>query len=83
MNNSNRFKKKKKTEGSSSSFPKNGDDFSEFRETMESNVVNDSEELPEHACAYCGISDPACVVRCNKTKKWFCNGRGNTSGRLV
>ncbi|KAM3179369.1 hypothetical protein ACTXT7_000673 [Hymenolepis weldensis] len=82
LNNSNRFKKKKKTEGSSS-FPENGDDFSEFRETMESNVVNDSEELPEHACAYCGISDPACVVRCNKTKKWFCNGRGNTSGSHI
>lgn len=41
----------------------------------------ESVELPEHACTYCGISDPACVVRCNKTKKWFCNGRGNTSGR--
>ncbi|VUZ40810.1 unnamed protein product [Hymenolepis diminuta] len=83
LNNSNRFKKKKKAEGSSSSFPENGDDFSEFRETMESNVVNDSEELPEYACAYCGISDPACVVRCNKTKKWFCNGRGNTSGSHI
>ncbi|KAM7537063.1 hypothetical protein Aperf_G00000067545 [Anoplocephala perfoliata] len=40
-------------------------------------------ELPEHACTYCGISDPACVVRCNKTKKWFCNGRGNTSGSHI
>ncbi|CAH8433276.1 unnamed protein product [Schistosoma rodhaini] len=40
-----------------------------------------SVDLPEHACAYCGIHDPACVVFCNTTKKWFCNGRGNTSGR--
>ena len=38
-------------------------------------------ELPKHACAYCGIHDPAAVVFCNRTKKWFCNGRGNTSGR--
>ena len=38
-------------------------------------------ELPPHACKYCGIHDPAAVVMCNTTKKWFCNGRGNTSGR--
>lgn len=31
--------------------------------------------------SYCGIHDPACVVYCNTSKKWFCNGRGNTSGR--
>lgn len=30
---------------------------------------------------YCGIHDPSCVIYCNTTKKWFCNGRGNTSGR--
>lgn len=41
------------------------------------------QELPAHACAYCGIHDPAAVVMCNTTKKWFCNGRGNTSGRCV
>ena len=41
------------------------------------------QELPAHACAYCGIHDPAAVVMCNTTKKWFCNGRGNTSGRYV
>ena len=39
------------------------------------------QELPPHACKYCGIHDPAAVVMCNTTKKWFCNGRGNTSGR--
>lgn len=33
--------------------------------------------------SYCGIHDPNCVVMCNSTKKWFCNGRGNTSGRYV
>lgn len=36
----------------------------------------------QHACAYCGIHDPAAVVQCLQTKKWFCNGRGNTSGIL-
>jgi len=40
-------------------------------------------DLPKHACAYCGIHDPACVVFCNMTKKWFCNGRGNTSGSHI
>lgn len=38
-------------------------------------------EVAAHACAYCGISDPASVVLCTNSKKWFCNGRGNTSGR--
>jgi regulator of nonsense transcripts 1 len=40
-------------------------------------------DLPKHACSYCGIHDPACVVFCNTTKKWFCNGRGNTSGSHI
>ncbi|XP_028967713.1 regulator of nonsense transcripts 1 [Galendromus occidentalis] len=37
-------------------------------------------ELPQHACKYCGIHDPGCVMQCNICKKWFCNGRGSTSG---
>ena len=41
------------------------------------------QELPLYACSYCGIHDPAAVVMCNATKKWFCNGRGSTSGRYV
>ena len=45
--------------------------------------VTETKELPEHACAYCGIHDPMAVVMCNTTRKWFCNGRGNTSGRYV
>ena len=36
-------------------------------------------ELPAHACAYCGVYAPACVVRCVRTGKWFCNGRGSSS----
>jgi regulator of nonsense transcripts 1 len=27
------------------------------------------------ACAYCGISNPSCVVKCKKTQKWFCNSK--------
>jgi len=42
-------------------------------------------ELPEHACRYCGIHSPSSVVRCifPSCKKWFCNGRGNTSGSHI
>ncbi|XP_064459789.1 regulator of nonsense transcripts 1-like [Ornithodoros turicata] len=39
-----------------------------------------TKDLPEYACKYCGIHDPGCVVQCNICKRWFCNGRGNTSG---
>ncbi|CAA6673842.1 unnamed protein product [Spirodela intermedia] len=39
----------------------------------------------EHACRYCGVANPACVVRCNmpSCRKWFCNSRGNTSGSHI
>ncbi len=40
-------------------------------------------ELPSHACAYCGLHDPASVVKCVSTDKWFCNSRGNTSGSHI
>lgn len=40
-------------------------------------------ELPYHACKYCGIHEPSTVVMCNVCKKWFCNGRGNTSGSHI
>ena len=40
-------------------------------------------DLPEYACAYCGLSDPACVVKCVDSGKWFCNGRGNTSASHI
>ncbi|KAK9474352.1 P-loop containing nucleoside triphosphate hydrolase protein [Dipodascopsis tothii] len=39
--------------------------------------------LPEHACAYCGIYTPACVVQCAQCQKWFCNSRGNTSSSHI
>ncbi|KAL1454067.1 hypothetical protein WDU94_010357 [Cyamophila willieti] len=42
-----------------------------------------NKELPPHACKYCGIHDPAYVIMCNICKKWFCNGRGHTSGSHI
>jgi len=39
--------------------------------------------LPVHACSYCGIHDVNVVVQCQTSKKWFCNGRGNTSGSHI
>ena len=39
--------------------------------------------LPSHACAYCGIYNPACVVRCSSTGKWFCNARAGSSGSHI
>ncbi|GMH09266.1 hypothetical protein Nepgr_011107 [Nepenthes gracilis] len=42
-------------------------------------------DFMEHACKYCGVQNPACVVRCNvpSCRKWFCNSRGNTSGSHI
>jgi len=42
-------------------------------------------DFTEHACRYCGVQNPACVVRCNvpSCRKWFCNSRGNTSGSHI
>ncbi|WWC92379.1 uncharacterized protein L201_007336 [Kwoniella dendrophila CBS 6074] len=37
----------------------------------------------EHACAYCGIHNPQCVVKCLHCSKWFCNSRGNTSASHI
>ncbi|KAK0530268.1 ATP-dependent RNA helicase [Tilletia horrida] len=40
-------------------------------------------DLPPHACAYCGIHNPSCVVRCLICNKWFCNSRSSTSGSHI
>ncbi|WVR08657.1 hypothetical protein IAU60_005715 [Kwoniella sp. DSM 27419] len=37
----------------------------------------------EHACNYCGIHNPQCVVKCLHCNKWFCNSRGNTSASHI
>jgi hypothetical protein len=37
----------------------------------------DFDKLPAHACAYCGIHEPECVVKCGAKdcNKWFCNAK--------
>ncbi|CDZ97219.1 atp dependent helicase [Phaffia rhodozyma] len=37
----------------------------------------------EHACSYCGIHNPSCVVKCLICQKWFCNARGTTSASHI
>ena len=54
----------------------------QFEEDDEEGYYN-NKDLPAHACKYCGIHDPGCVVTCNVCKKWFCNGKGNTSGSHI
>ncbi|KAJ4953511.1 hypothetical protein NE237_030343 [Protea cynaroides] len=57
-----------------------------FEETGEDeNYEYGKGNLTEHACRYCGVQNPACVVRCNvpSCRKWFCNSRGNTSGSHI
>lgn len=51
----------------------------------EESVEYSKRHLPEHACKYCGIHNPACIMRCNvpSCRKWFCNSRGNTSGSHI
>ena len=52
----------------------------DFKETFdEDNAApyESSFQLPVHACKYCGIHNPASVVRCLKTGKWFCNSSSN------
>jgi len=57
-----------------------GEDFQEFTKNRDREI-----ELPEHACKYCGIHNPCSVVHCisQGCKKWFCNGRGSTSGSHI
>lgn len=34
-------------------------------------------------CAYCGIDNPACIVKCVTCNKWFCNTRGGSSSSHI
>ncbi len=46
-------------------------------------ATDDLVNLPEWACAYCGIHRPACVVQCVTTGRWFCNGRANRAASCI
>lgn len=61
----------------------NGSADLQFEEDDEDNALCQLDVLPGHACKYCGIHDPGTVVKCNNCKKWFCNGRGSTSGSHI
>lgn len=52
-------------------------------EAEEDDLAFENQDLPAHACKYCGAHDPATVVFCNMCKRWFCNGRGHTSGSHI
>lgn len=54
----------------------------QFEEEDDESVLP-AQELPQHACKYCGIHEPSTVVMCNICKKWFCNGQGSTSGSHI
>lgn len=54
------------------------DDYDD--EDDEDDDESDDEELPEHACAYCGIHSPASVAKCLGCSKWFCNAKAPGSG---
>jgi len=69
--------------GQGSEYRKGGDEGSvagtvelDFKETFDDDE-DAVKELPVHACCYCGIHNPASVVRCIKSSKWFCNSSGN------
>jgi len=56
--------------------------------SFEDNAEEDLQEydfkaLPGHHCRYCGIHNPASVVKCTTCNKWFCNSRGITSGAHI
>lgn len=52
-------------------------------EEEDDEAVAPVQALPSHACKYCGIHEASTVVMCNVCKKWFCNGRGSTSGSHI
>uniref|UniRef100_A0A914YUY4 DNA helicase n=1 Tax=Panagrolaimus superbus TaxID=310955 RepID=A0A914YUY4_9BILA len=45
--------------------------------------VGEQTNLPAHACRYCSIFDPSTVAKCLTCQKWFCNGRGLTTGSHI
>lgn len=49
------------------------DDLDDMAEDFDQ--VYDPKCLPEYACRYCGIHDPASVMKSRGDSKWFCNSR--------
>ncbi|GAA5922644.1 hypothetical protein JCM3775_005802 [Rhodotorula graminis] len=61
----------------------NGNVANLYEDDFEGMLDDLNRELPPHACSYCGIHNPACVVKCLVCNKWFCNSRGSTSGSHI
>lgn len=59
------------------------DEEEEEDEEDEEKGEYDFDNLPEHACKYCGIHNTGSVVKCTSCEKWFCNSRGHTSGSHI
>jgi len=68
------------------SFSSNGSDASDLSSHSHASDLSDDDFntsafidpynealLPDYACRYCGIHDPASVAKCVETDKWFCN----------
>lgn len=58
-----------------------------FSDDENSNFPDDfaeePEDLPEYACAYCGIHSVNSVVKCNSCNKWFCNSSSHEAGSHI
>jgi len=72
-------------EDSSDDDDEDDEDFSDVSEDEDDDNLftldhYDEENLPEYACRYCGIHDPACVAQCVESKKWFCNAVVGSGG---
>lgn len=61
------------------------EDYAEGEDEALYDLTQDEADLPEHACTYCLNHDPACVVKCLESGKWFCNGRprGSTASCII
>jgi regulator of nonsense transcripts 1 len=57
--------------------------LSQYRYRIDDEDEEENHVLPEHACKYCGIFNPQSVVKCGVCEKWFCNGRGSSSGSHI
>ncbi|XP_042435914.1 regulator of nonsense transcripts 1 homolog [Zingiber officinale] len=56
-----------------------------FEETGDEGYEFGQGNFTEHACGYCGVQNPGCIVRCNipTCRKWFCQLWGNAWGSHI
>ena len=40
-------------------------------------ITSNTSNIP--SCAYCSISNPKCLAKCEICNKWFCNGKSNSN----